>query len=555
MEHLMTRVVNTEHLLTVLSNEDKVKIGNYIDAYAGIGGKPHVEIDYLLREWAEQKESLFNILGQKLIVSKEVQFKKDIDEIAREIGREKATASNIMADFCYDYTSRVQEFFPHFANPCRSALFELVDNWALASNVYSGETIEIPNPVNPNKPIKIQHGCKISRTLGKIAEAFHVPGFEDFRIRHSQLLNQKSLEGTLCLSIHPLDFMTMSDNECGWSSCMSWIEGGCYRQGTVTMMNSPMVIVAYLTAEGDMLLPKGGTWNNKKWRQLFIVNPDIISNVKGYPYKNDNLTLTALEWIKELVGNYFGTQYTQNPFEYDAFRATFNQELGAEFNIEPSTEVMYNDLGKGQWAYLNVKANRVLDFYWSGAAECMRCGVLNPYVDDESLLVCDGCDERVYCDYCDDPYDSDEDFHEVEGQYLCPYCFNEYSDIDVFSGERYLTDNLQNVYVTLDDKILYFIGLQAARYELLQDDHSRYYSAIYNYNHPWEGRSFFRFQDLTAEGRKLLNLPDDIDKCREHLENDCNYGAIKMEDDITFSKSYRSTDKIELYSNEGGVWF
>ena len=28
-------------------------------------------------------------------------------------------------------------------------------------------------------------------------------------------------------------------------------------------------------------------WNSKKWRELFIVNEDIISAVKQYPYEND----------------------------------------------------------------------------------------------------------------------------------------------------------------------------------------------------------------------------------------------------------------------------
>ena len=41
----------------------------------------------------------------------------------------------------------------------------------------------------------------------------------------------------------------MSDNNSGWESCMSWRNNGCYRRGTVEMMNSPYVIVAYLMLE------------------------------------------------------------------------------------------------------------------------------------------------------------------------------------------------------------------------------------------------------------------------------------------------------------------
>lgn len=87
--------------------------------------------------------------------------------------------------------------------------------------------------------------------------------FEEFRICQSMCTNTTALEGKLCLSIHPLDYMTMSDNACDWSSCMSWQEDGCYRMGTVEMMNSPCVIVAYLESSHPMYFSREATWNSK----------------------------------------------------------------------------------------------------------------------------------------------------------------------------------------------------------------------------------------------------------------------------------------------------
>ena len=90
--------------------------------------------------------------------------------------------------------------------------------------------------------------------------------FEDFRIKHSRILSEKEFIGRLSLSIHPLDFMTMSDNDSDWSSCMSWRTCGSYRRGTVEMMNSPCVVVAYLSASKPMVLDRGShfKWNIKK---------------------------------------------------------------------------------------------------------------------------------------------------------------------------------------------------------------------------------------------------------------------------------------------------
>ena len=71
-------------------------------------------------------------------------------------------------------------------------LRRLVDFTELATNVYEGETCELT--VDLEKPIKVQHGCKNTRVLGKIADAYKLPHFEDFRLAHSQVLNQKKLK-------------------------------------------------------------------------------------------------------------------------------------------------------------------------------------------------------------------------------------------------------------------------------------------------------------------------------------------------------------------------
>jgi hypothetical protein len=117
------------------------------------------------------------------------------------------------------------------------------------------ESLSFVSPKDGSK-VTITLGMKFMKALGKVVEAYNLDQemFEEFRIAHSQILNDKKLSGRLCLSIHPLDYMTMSDNESDWGSCMSWREGGCYRRGTVEMMTSPVVVVAYLKSEIDMNL-------------------------------------------------------------------------------------------------------------------------------------------------------------------------------------------------------------------------------------------------------------------------------------------------------------
>ena len=93
--------------------------------------------------------------------------------------------------------------------------------------------------------------CSIERLKKFIfehIEYFAADEWEEIRLAHSQIFNTNKMTGTLCLSIHPLDYATASDNDNGWSSCMSWRDDGCYRMGTVEMMNSPMVICAYFAS-------------------------------------------------------------------------------------------------------------------------------------------------------------------------------------------------------------------------------------------------------------------------------------------------------------------
>ena len=90
----------------------------------------------------------------------------------------------------------------------------------------------------------------------------------------------------------------MSDNNEDWESCMSWTQGGEYRVGTIEMMNSPYVIVAYLKSHHN--LEWADNWNSKKWRELYICSNDFVRSITGYPYKDEKITKLVLEKIREL---------------------------------------------------------------------------------------------------------------------------------------------------------------------------------------------------------------------------------------------------------------
>ena len=298
-------------LRTLLSNEEKHLIDRYRKAYCEEeGSNSFADCDYILREWANKKQRLYKLLGNQLIYSQEVCIKAPIDLLKKEM--ERLTDYDSFTRWYYDFVWEIAKG----DYDLRESLRRIVSDSFLAKNCVDQDTVKV-TLVN-GKTISAPQGSKPMKFLAKIAEAYNkMEEFEQFRLEHSRVLNTKELKGTLCLSIHPLDFMTMSDNASGWSSCMSWEESGCYRRGTVEMMNSTNVLVAYLASKDNMSIP-GGTWNNKKWRELFIVD-DILTGVKGYPYQSDELVDMVLQIITDLAAKNINTEYEDETVKYIPF--------------------------------------------------------------------------------------------------------------------------------------------------------------------------------------------------------------------------------------------
>ena len=258
--------------------------------------------------------------------------------------------------------------------------------------------------------------------------------FEEFRICQSMCTNTTALEGKLCLSIHPLDYMTMSDNACDWSSCMSWQEDGCYRMGTVEMMNSPCVIVAYLESSHPMYFDRETSWNNKKWRSLYIVTPDIVANVKSYPYYDTSIDKIVTNWLYELMVTACPNHIYEKPY-------TFEYPIIGSTRVYFKTDLMYNDYcsGSKHWGFRRKSIGDSLLVNYSGDAQCMICG----NTDRDSLkgdsLACEVCEPDAdiwYCDKCGCRLTEDEIFFINDGDIpLCSDCYQEYSAHDCVTHE------------------------------------------------------------------------------------------------------------------------
>jgi hypothetical protein len=275
--------------------------------------------------------------------------------------------------------------------------------------------------------------------LAKMAEAYCIEGFEEFRIAHSRVLNQKRFQGTLCVSIHPLDYMTMSDNDCNWDSCMSWQKPGEYRMGTVETMNSKNIIVAYLKSNDDMKISAEHTWNNKRWRELFIVQPELVTGIKGYPYCDKMLEDEVFTMLLELQ------QENMKEWEWDSTPTTVSNsdalplQNSCPLKLYIHHNIMYNDfsghhksyIGKKMYEYANkfdVQFNPCyFDISLSGPTVCMCCGEdwTHRYQDfNTEYVMCPHCAGEYTCQECGEYICSDDliYFSDDEDAIICRWC-------------------------------------------------------------------------------------------------------------------------------------
>lgn len=527
-------------MLSMISNKELRMFEKYVDWYAiqEDGSERDCSAEYLLREWDSAKSNyLGDMFEDSLILSKEICYETSRDELEKRICEELLYPvwdgdTKARRDFIYSLqeigTHSKDKYDREAAQRIYYGMHELLHSDSFVDNIFNGDTFEL---ILPNgKSLKVPTGAKTVKILSKIVSAFGLDEeeMEKFRLDHSRILNQKRLKGNLCISIHPLDYVTMSDNDCDWDSCMSWQNSGCYRQGTVEMMNSPMVVVAYLTAKENMELCGCGTeWNNKKWRQLFIVTPAMITDVKSYPYHNAYLTHIVLEWLKELAEKAKIGTYEEKSVNWDPENKVCINEV--YYDITTNTNYMYNDFennDRGQQAFFSTVFgqfcwNNRYELNYSGKSECMACGSLDVHIECEEYLVCENCYSPTYCEICGD-YTPQTELRELDGEWLCKYCYDERATEDSLTGEIHNYSNMTPIYLANNRGTGFYRDsyIYTAKENLDWKSITKEYFTDYSKTFYWTGYYHdsvyaVKINQLTEQGKKLFGITSEKDLIKD----------------------------------------
>ena len=299
----------------------------------------------------------------------------------------------------------------------------------------------------------------------KLIKAFKYFETNEMTLHHlqdmaSQLIQQNKIKGTLCFSVHPLDYLSSSCNTYNWRSCHAL--DGEYRAGNLSYMVDETTFMVYLKGVDDVAIPgfpSSVPWNSKKWRMLIhaSTNDELMFAGRQYPFTSSNGLDIVLNVYNNIIGknkNPYSYSSKYYPWENNYVESVGNDKLYGKYFVfdrklflldEYVTVGMgalnYNDilhstcytkpyytiLNFADWhdkppkieigAYVNCLHCEENDITMSETMRCDDCEISNGFEVNEHISYCDCCGARVFYD----------DGFYVHDDFVCEECFNRYT--------------------------------------------------------------------------------------------------------------------------------
>lgn len=372
-------------------------------------GIPEPKVDKLFETWASAKKDFIEAFDGKLIYELPT-------PVSFELGQKEKSAR--IDDFIASLDNRWgNNRLANFVEEMRDCFFtNIVDR-----EYYTG-SVKIPKGIKLIKSFKYFEDNKDTLT--------------DIQNQASRIIQEDKIEGRLCLSVHPLDFLSVSENSYNWRSCHAL--DGEYRAGNLSYMTDKSTVVCYLRSTNDEKLinfPEDIKWNSKKWRVLlfFSENKKLIFAGRQYPFSTEvgiNFVLRTLlpsaklltkpgdwsHWKNRIITSidhngdklYLNSQYLY-----------LNKELVRLNHIvtDLPNSLHFNDLLNSS-CYLPIYAYKHPSYYddsndyvdtlkveIGGEVACLRCG--EELISVPEVMTCNDCElkygtsENDYFDTCD----------------------------------------------------------------------------------------------------------------------------------------------------------
>jgi hypothetical protein len=238
-----------------------------------------------------------------------------------------------------------------------------------------------------------------------------------WQVKYSQILNETKLKGNLHISIHPLDYLSMSENNNGWRSCQSL--DGEFAAGTLSMMSDSCTVVAYLASPKQEAIRGMGDveWNSKKWRQLVHIGPglDKFFCSKHYPVRVPELEKEVVILLESTLNGTWGVEHFENPRDHmkNIIRRLYYNDVVSN----PNSATLYVDFNK-----YDAATSRKMTVGTS--VPCPQCGEHD--IIDSNNFSCQNCGDALQCNDCNEWYHIDHTSWIDIGQFsVCQNCYED----------------------------------------------------------------------------------------------------------------------------------
>lgn len=339
-----------------------------------------INVEQYLEEWAANKSHIFKLFGEKLTLEEEVEL--DLTQNLKVID---LTKKSFISDCIANYEENLFKLM---------IFFEKLSPVEFANNIINLDR-EILG-------IKASKGNKISRTISKFVSDKKIAS--DITTKYSMIVQEFKAKGKVVLSIDPMDYFTMSENDSNWTSCHSLT--GCYQTGTVAYLQDSTTVIAYAKPIRNTTVNFYGevaSYSNKIWRQVVMFSENLVYATQSRQYPADmvaNRTTVGNMLIKLLEG-YNNTKYVSHDWDVSDNWAAIECHECANDDV---SWYCYNDITHEAFetAYSIIPSSfeNTDDFFKemkengeycspSSSVTCLCCG--QHYLDNAESLICWDC--------------------------------------------------------------------------------------------------------------------------------------------------------------------
>ena len=455
-------------------NEVKDQVKKVITYSQGI---ENPQIDELMDKWLESKRDFIEAMNGNLIYEYPVPVKF-------ELGKEEKNLR-----IC-DFIDMVDH---HWLNSDLAAFIEknsegFFSNSVIADYQFSGKTIP--------KGMKLLKAFKYFEKDKK--------ALDDIQSAASMIIQEDSVEGILCFSVHPLDYLSSSENNHNWRSCHAL--DGDYRAGNLSYMVDKSTVICYLKSKASNKneklpdFPPDVPWNDKKWRVLLFFSEhwDIMFAGRQYPFfANSALDFIRDNIIAKLTRTTQTSRFCWGPWQKNILRKFEEDEVVVtprdayiplgddliklkDLIINEYGSLQFNDLlsshcyspmycvkseriktfdyGNGSFVDITRYRHQIHNpntnkFFIGGPVKCCRCG--KNLIELSETFMCNSCealygdmDDELFrtCDCCGNRFYADDGyFVDTEDEIVCPHCAETATMVCPHCGERtYKNDAIYN---------------------------------------------------------------------------------------------------------------